>query len=239
MMHIKLWVLLLSMSLLTACSKEEAGTEAPGEPTKEICFSLNAGDAIGLSPARAAASIDGMSWKLLCFSDEYQYLFEATGTVSADEVKVQVPKGQAFRFLMLFAADAAALPSLEAGSSYWDLPAYAPQLPLSDPMSLLVGKGEEDGTIRVSASATKVAVALSPRAVKVTLQADASVADGTSVEGITFSTPTIEGTIMRRNKLDGMNKHPWKAEVTEGETGVSAETIDNWYQSVYEPIYSA
>ena len=83
MMHIKLWVLLLSMSLLTACSKDEAGTEAPGEPTKEICFSLNAGDAIGLSPARAAASIDGMSWKLLCFSDEYQYLFEATGTVSA------------------------------------------------------------------------------------------------------------------------------------------------------------
>ena len=148
MMHIKLWVLLLSMSLLTACSKEEAGTEAPGEPTKEICFSLNAGDAIGLSPARAAASIDGMSWKLLCFSDEYQYLFEATGTVSADEVKVQVPKGQAFRFLMLFAADASTLPSLEAGSSYWDLPAYAPQLPLSDPMSLLVGKGEEDGTIR-------------------------------------------------------------------------------------------
>ena len=187
MMHIKLWVLLLSMSLLTACSKEEAGTEAPGEPTKEICFSLNAGDAIGLSPARAAASIDGMSWKLLCFSDEYQYLFEATGTVSADEVKVQVPKGQAFRFLMLFAADASTLPSLEAGSSYWDLPAYAPQLPLSDPMSLLVGKGEEDGTIRVSASATKVAVALSPRAAKVTLQADASVADGISVEGITFS----------------------------------------------------
>lgn len=61
----------------------------------------------------------------------------------------------------------------------------------------------------------------------------------TKGESITFSTPTIEGTIMRRNKLDGMNKHPWKAEVTEGETGVSAETIDNWYQSVYEPTYSA
>ena len=61
----------------------------------------------------------------------------------------------------------------------------------------------------------------------------------TKGESITFSTPTIEGTIMRRNKLDGRNKHPWKAEVTEGDTSVSAETITNWYKSVYEPEYSA
>ncbi len=61
----------------------------------------------------------------------------------------------------------------------------------------------------------------------------------TKGESITFSTPTIEGTIMRRNKLDGRNKHPWKAEVTDGDTKVSAETIANWYKSVYEPTYSA
>ncbi len=61
----------------------------------------------------------------------------------------------------------------------------------------------------------------------------------TKGESITFSTPTIEGTIMRRNKVDGRNKHPWKAEVTEGETKVSAETITNWYKSVYEPTYTA
>lgn len=61
----------------------------------------------------------------------------------------------------------------------------------------------------------------------------------TKCESITFSTPTIEGTIMRRNKVDGRNKHPWKAEVTEGDTKVSAETITNWYKSVYEPEYSA
>ena len=61
----------------------------------------------------------------------------------------------------------------------------------------------------------------------------------TKGESITFSTPTIEGTIMRRNKLDGKNKHPWKAEVTEGDTSVSAETITNWYKNVYEPTYSA
>ena len=61
----------------------------------------------------------------------------------------------------------------------------------------------------------------------------------TKGESITFSTPTIEGTIMRRNKLDGRNKHPWKAEVTEGDATVSAETITNWYKSVYEPEYSA
>ena len=61
----------------------------------------------------------------------------------------------------------------------------------------------------------------------------------TKGESITFSTPTIEGTIMRRNKVDGRNKHPWKAEVTEGDTKVSEETISNWYKSVYEPEYSA
>lgn len=61
----------------------------------------------------------------------------------------------------------------------------------------------------------------------------------TKGESITFSTPTIEGTIMRRNKVDGRNKHPWKAEVTEGDASVSAETITNWYKSVYEPTYTA
>ena len=61
----------------------------------------------------------------------------------------------------------------------------------------------------------------------------------TKGESITFFTPTIEGTIMRRNKVDGRNKHPWKAEVTDGDTKVSAEIITNWYKSVYEPEYSA
>lgn len=31
----------------------------------------------------------------------------------------------------------------------------------------------------------------------------------TKGDSITFSTPTIEGTIMRRNKVDGNNNHPW------------------------------
>ncbi len=61
----------------------------------------------------------------------------------------------------------------------------------------------------------------------------------TKGDSITFSTPTIEGTVLRRNKLDGANKHPWKAEVTEGESGVAAATIANWYKDVYEPTYAA
>ena len=61
----------------------------------------------------------------------------------------------------------------------------------------------------------------------------------TKGDSITFSTPTIEGTILRRNKVDGSGKHPWKAEVTEGNTGVKAEIITNWYKSVYEPTYTA
>lgn len=60
----------------------------------------------------------------------------------------------------------------------------------------------------------------------------------TKGDSITFSTPTIEGTILRRNKVDDAKKHPWKAEVTEGDTSVTEDTIANWYKSVYEPTYA-
>ena len=57
----------------------------------------------------------------------------------------------------------------------------------------------------------------------------------TKGDSITFSTPTIEGTIFRRNKIDGNNKHPWKAEVNE--TGSNTAIIDAWYNAVYEPVF--
>lgn len=60
----------------------------------------------------------------------------------------------------------------------------------------------------------------------------------TKGDSITFSTPTIEGTILRRNKVDGNGKHPWKAEVTEGDSAVTADAITNWYKEVYEPSYT-
>ena len=59
----------------------------------------------------------------------------------------------------------------------------------------------------------------------------------TKGDSITFQTPTIEGTVMRRNKPDTKNRHPWKAEVTEGETGVSDSVITGWYTTVYEPSF--
>ena len=60
----------------------------------------------------------------------------------------------------------------------------------------------------------------------------------TKGDSITFNTPTIEGTIMRRNKVDGAGKHPWKVEATEGDNAIKAEVITNWYKQVYEPSYS-
>lgn len=60
----------------------------------------------------------------------------------------------------------------------------------------------------------------------------------TKGESVTFNTPSIEGTIMRRNKADARGKHPWKAEVTEGDAGVDAATITGWYAAVYEPVFS-
>ena len=60
----------------------------------------------------------------------------------------------------------------------------------------------------------------------------------TKGDSITFSTPTIEGTVLRRNKEDARGQHPWKAEVTEGDSGVTAATITDWYKQVYEPAYT-
>lgn len=59
----------------------------------------------------------------------------------------------------------------------------------------------------------------------------------TKGESITFQTPTIEGTVMRRNKPDTQGKHPWKTEVTEGDTNVTAATISGWFSAVYEPTF--
>lgn len=58
----------------------------------------------------------------------------------------------------------------------------------------------------------------------------------TKGDSISFSTPTIEGTIMRRNKTDENGKHPWKAEVTENDTNKTI--VDDWYNNVYEPTYT-
>ncbi len=61
----------------------------------------------------------------------------------------------------------------------------------------------------------------------------------TKGDSISFQTPTIEGTVMHRNKLDGQGNHPWKAEVSEDETGVLPATITGWYTEVYEPVFAA
>ena len=60
----------------------------------------------------------------------------------------------------------------------------------------------------------------------------------TKGDSITFSTPTIEGTVVRRNKLDGNGKHPWKSEVNEDDASVPVSVITGWYTQVYEPVFT-
>jgi phi13 family phage major tail protein len=57
----------------------------------------------------------------------------------------------------------------------------------------------------------------------------------TKGDTITFQTPTLEGTILRRNRLDERGNHPWKAEVVDSEAG--GDVIENWYAEVYEPVF--
>lgn len=56
----------------------------------------------------------------------------------------------------------------------------------------------------------------------------------TKGDSITFNTPTIEGTVMRRNKPNAAGSHPWRAAAVEGATGVQTSVITGWYNAVYE-----
>lgn len=60
----------------------------------------------------------------------------------------------------------------------------------------------------------------------------------TKGDSITVQTPKLTGTVTRRHKVDTKGKHQWKTETTDGATGVDQTTIDEWFNSVYEPNYT-
>ena len=62
----------------------------------------------------------------------------------------------------------------------------------------------------------------------------------TKGDSITFSTPTIEGTVLRRNKTatGNANLHPWKAEADEDDSDIESTVISSWYTAVYEPTFT-
>jgi phi13 family phage major tail protein len=59
----------------------------------------------------------------------------------------------------------------------------------------------------------------------------------TKGDGITFSTPTIEGTVTRRNRVAENGTRPWKAEVNSDDATVLPATINDWFSAVYEPDF--
>ena len=59
----------------------------------------------------------------------------------------------------------------------------------------------------------------------------------TKGESVTFQTPTIEGTILRRNRPDNRGRHPWKADAVEGHPSVPDTVISGWFDAVYDPTF--
>lgn len=59
----------------------------------------------------------------------------------------------------------------------------------------------------------------------------------TKGDSITFSTPTIEGTVTRRNKADTRGRHPWKVEVNSDDESVLPAIVTGWHTTVYEPDF--
>ena len=140
-------ILLMISSLFTACAEGYVSDVQKEDDTKEIRFSLNMEGGLTMFPTRSSVSLDGMKWKIFCFDDQYNYLFDRTGSIgdAANEIKVSVTKGIVYRFLFL-CTTADKFPELTSGKTYWDLDAYVPQLPLADPMAMLVSRGnEKDG----------------------------------------------------------------------------------------------
>ena len=62
----------------------------------------------------------------------------------------------------------------------------------------------------------------------------------TKEKTVSYSTPSIEGTILQRNKPDSRGKHPWRVSVNEGESQSSASAISSWFSAVPpEPTFAA
>lgn len=181
-------IFLTIFSLLTACAEGYVGDLQKETDTKEIRFSLNIESGIMMA-TRSSMSLVGMQWKIFCFDDQFNYLFDQTGSVGnvTNEIKISVTKGVTYRFLFLFATADNIFPMLNPGDTYWDLKAYSPQLPLIDPMTMLVSRGEQDGTLRVTASTSSVQVTLSPRASKIILEKDSDTASNIIVNAVTFA----------------------------------------------------
>lgn len=185
-----LLVLLLSVSsLFSACAEGYIGDKQKEGDIKEIRFSLNTDGGIIMSPTRTSVSFTGMQWKIFCFDDHYNYLFDKTGSIDniGNEIKVSVTKGIIYRFLFLFTTVGNDFPALQLGDTYWDLKPYSPQLPLADPMEMLVSKGEQDGTLRVAASTSSVEVILSPRASQIVLEKNQETASDLIVNSVSYT----------------------------------------------------
>lgn len=184
-----LWSMLFVSCFFSACAKEYVNDMLKEKDTREIRFSLNSGSGLVMSSARSSVSLAGMQWKIFCFDNQYNYLFDKVGTANDmnNEVNVSVPKGQAYRFLFLLSKDASVLPGLKSGDTYWDMEPYSPKLPLENPMEVLTNQGEPDGTICVTASTSIVSVTLSPRTSKVILQKDPATASEIVVNTITLT----------------------------------------------------
>ena len=182
-------ILLMISSLFTACAEGYVSDIQKEDDTKEIRFSLNTEGGITMSPTRSSVSLAGMKWKIFCFDDQYNYLFDQTGSVGdvTNEIKVSVTKGIIYRFLFLFATADNTFPVLTSGDTYWNLEAYSPQLPITDPMTMLVSKGEQDGTLRVPASTSLVQVTLAPRASRIVLQKYLDTASDIIVNSVTYT----------------------------------------------------
>lgn len=60
----------------------------------------------------------------------------------------------------------------------------------------------------------------------------------TKGDSINFNTPTIEGTIYMRNKPLANGDHAWGTKCIDGEEGVTAATVNGWFDQVYEPTFA-
>jgi phi13 family phage major tail protein len=151
-----------------------------------------------------------------------------------------------FAEAMLFADDATqeSVREFQSGTLTLGVDDITPEV-----ASVLLGSGIDENGVLISASedvGPPVAVGFRARSANGTykyfwlyrvLFGTPSTNLQTKGDSISFQTPSIEGTIMRRNKPDSRNRHPWKAEATEGHGNVLNSVTNGWFTKVYDPDF--
>ena len=170
---------------LSCASKIEVEDNTLNNGTRKVSFVLS-------TPEKdfvlTKAGETERNWKVYGFDESYKLEFSQEGIMNnsnAETIEIELEKEKTYRLLFLVAADGVKLPEIKQGETYWNMGLYEPKLPLLNPKSVMVSKGNDKGLLKIDAEQTKVRVGLVPLAARVKFES--------SVSGVEFQSLKLTG----------------------------------------------